>query len=93
MTPLPLARQGSVYSLTFDEFQSSLGGAAKDFGSMNMDELLRSIWSAEEVHSVAAASASAADHAHPAARGPVSIQHQGSLTLPRTLSQKTVDEV
>lgn len=60
---------------------------------MNMDELLRSIWSAEEVHSVAAASASAADHAHPAARGPVSIQHQGSLTLPRTLSQKTVDEV
>ncbi|AQK75181.1 bZIP transcription factor 23 [Zea mays] len=93
MTPLPLARQGSVYSLTFDEFQSSLGGAAKDFGSMNMDELLRSIWSAEEVHSVAAASASAADHAHAAARGPVSIQHQGSLTLPRTLSQKTVDEV
>lgn len=90
MTPLPLARQGSVYSLTFDEFQSSLGGAAKDFGSMNMDELLRSIWSAEEIHNVAAANASAAaDHA---ARGS-SIQRQGSLTLPRTLSQKTVDEV
>nr|AFP33245.1 ABA responsive element binding factor 1 [Sorghum bicolor]AFP33246.1 ABA responsive element binding factor 1 [Sorghum bicolor]AIS25789.1 ABA responsive element binding factor 1 [Sorghum bicolor] len=91
MTPLPLARQGSVYSLTFDEFQSSLGGAAKDFGSMNMDELLRSIWSAEEIHNVAAANASAADHAH-AARAS-SIQRQGSLTLPRTLSQKTVDEV
>ncbi|XP_066332606.1 bZIP transcription factor 23-like [Miscanthus floridulus] len=92
MTPLPLARQGSVYSLTFDEFQSSLGGAAKDFGSMNMDELLRSIWSAEEIHNVAAANASAAaDHAH-AARGS-SIQRQGSLTLPRTLSQKTIDEV
>lgn len=92
MTPLPLARQGSVYSLTFDEFQSSLGGAAKDFGSMNMDELLRSIWSAEEIHNVAAANASAsaaaaaADHAS-------AIQRQGSLTLPRTLSQKTVDEV
>uniref|UniRef100_J3LHF1 BZIP domain-containing protein n=1 Tax=Oryza brachyantha TaxID=4533 RepID=J3LHF1_ORYBR len=50
MTPLPLARQGSVYSLTFDEFQSTLGGVGKDFGSMNMDELLRSIWTAEESH-------------------------------------------
>ncbi|PAN08391.1 hypothetical protein PAHAL_1G410300 [Panicum hallii] len=94
MTPLPLARQGSVYSLTFDEFQSALGGAGKDFGSMNMDELLRSIWTAEETHAVAAAnaaaaSAAAADHAARAA----SIQRQGSLTLPRTLSQKTVDEV
>ncbi|CAN6274311.1 unnamed protein product [Urochloa humidicola] len=94
MTPLPLARQGSVYSLTFDEFQSTLGGAGKDFGSMNMDELLRSIWTAEETHAVAAAGASAAasaaavDHA---AWAP--IQRQGSLTLPRTLSQKTVDEV
>ncbi|WVZ73507.1 hypothetical protein U9M48_021806 [Paspalum notatum var. saurae] len=97
MTPLPLARQGSVYSLTFDEFQSALGGSAKDFGSMNMDELLRSIWTAEETHAVAAtasasasASASAApDHAARAA----AIQRQGSLTLPRTLSQKTVDQV
>ncbi|CAN6239317.1 unnamed protein product [Urochloa humidicola] len=93
MTPLPLARQGSVYSLTFDEFQSTLGGAGKDFGSMNMDELLRSIWTAEETHAVAAAAgaaavAASADHA---ARAP--IQRQGSLTLPRTLSQKTVDEV
>uniref|UniRef100_J3MCA7 BZIP domain-containing protein n=1 Tax=Oryza brachyantha TaxID=4533 RepID=J3MCA7_ORYBR len=43
-----LARQGSIYSLTFDEFQSALGTAGKDFGSMNMDELLRNIWTAEE---------------------------------------------
>ena len=94
MTPLPLARQGSVYSLTFDEFQSALGGAGKDFGSMNMDELLRSIWTAEETHAVAAANASAASAAAAdlAARA-ASIQRQGSLTLPRTLSQKTVDEV
>ncbi|TVU28646.1 hypothetical protein EJB05_20171 [Eragrostis curvula] len=90
MTPLPLARQGSVYSLTFDEFQSALGGPNKDFGSMNMDELLRSIWTAEESQAVGAASASAA--ADQAARA-AAIQRQGSLTLPRTLSQKTVDEV
>ncbi|KAL5211643.1 hypothetical protein ABZP36_022490 [Zizania latifolia] len=93
MTPLPLARQGSVYSLTFDEFQSTLGGAGKDFGSMNMDELLRSIWTAEEVHIVGAdaTTSSAAAPTEHAAGAPV--QRQGSLTLPRTLSQKTVDEV
>nr|UDP26504.1 ABRE-binding factor 2 [Cynodon dactylon] len=87
MTPLPLARQGSVYSLTFDEFQSALGGPNKDFGSMNMDELLRSIWTAEESQAVGAANAAAA------ADQAAAIQRQGSLTLPRTLSQKTVDEV
>ncbi|OEL23094.1 ABSCISIC ACID-INSENSITIVE 5-like protein 7 [Dichanthelium oligosanthes] len=93
MTPLPLARQGSVYSLTFDEFQSALGGAGKDFGSMNMDELLRSIWTAEETHAVAAANASAASAAAADHAARASIQRQGSLTLSRTLSQKTVDEV
>ncbi|RCV08501.1 hypothetical protein SEVIR_1G338300v4 [Setaria viridis] len=93
MTPLPLARQGSVYSLTFDEFQTALGGAGKDFGSMNMDELLRSIWTAEETHAVAAASASAASTAAADHAARAAIQRQGSLTLPRTLSQKTVDEV
>ncbi|KQJ98641.1 bZIP transcription factor TRAB1 [Brachypodium distachyon] len=87
--PMPLARQGSVYSLTFDEFQSTLGGASgggglgKDFGSMNMDELLRSIWTAEESQAMASASAAPAGE----------LQRQGSLTLPRTLSIKTVDEV
>ncbi|KAL7206524.1 hypothetical protein ACSBR2_019272 [Camellia fascicularis] len=40
----PLARQSSIYSLTFDEFQNTLGGFGKDFGSMNMDELLKNIW-------------------------------------------------
>ncbi|KAJ8771759.1 hypothetical protein K2173_028057 [Erythroxylum novogranatense] len=78
-----LARQPSVYSLTFDEFQSTMGGLGKDFGSMNMDELLKNIWSAEENQTVAASSSVAQE----------GLQRQGSLTLPRTLSQKTVDEV
>uniref|UniRef100_A0A0D9X8T6 BZIP domain-containing protein n=1 Tax=Leersia perrieri TaxID=77586 RepID=A0A0D9X8T6_9ORYZ len=78
----PLSRQGSIYSLTFDELG---GGLGKDFGSMNMDELLRSIWTAEESQAMASASGGAA----PAA----GLQRQGSLTLPRTLSVKTVDEV
>ncbi|KAL6656128.1 hypothetical protein ACP70R_006954 [Stipagrostis hirtigluma subsp. patula] len=92
----PLARQGSVYSLTFEEFQSALGGAGggggggvgKDFGSMNMDELLRSIWTAEETQAMASGSAAGAG------APPTPLQRQGSsLTLPRTLSAKTVDEV
>ncbi|KAL6861234.1 hypothetical protein ACP4OV_016934 [Aristida adscensionis] len=94
--PAALARQGSIYSLTFDEFQSTLG---KDFGSMNMDELLRNIWTAEESNAMAAAAAAptttaaAAAPAEAHAQPQAPIQRQGSFTLPRTLSQKTVDEV
>ncbi|KAJ4749585.1 abscisic acid responsive elements-binding factor 2 [Rhynchospora pubera] len=90
-TPLPLARQGSVYSLTFDEFQSTLGGGSKDFGSMNMDELLKSIWNAEETQAtMASASGCGPTGTDQQTSG---IHRQGSLTLPRTLSQKTVDQV
>ena len=81
----PLTRQSSVYSLTFDEFQSTMGGIGKDFGSMNMDELLKNIWSAEETQTMASSISGLA--------GNGGLQRQGSLTLPRTLSQKTVDEV
>ncbi|KAK7351643.1 hypothetical protein VNO77_11237 [Canavalia gladiata] len=84
-----LARQPSVYSLTFDEFMTSMGGSGKDFGSMNMDELLKNIWTAEEVQTMASATAAGED----GGVGVSHLQRQGSLTLPRTLSQKTVDEV
>lgn len=76
----PLARQSSVFSLTFDEFQTNLG---KDYGSVNMDELLKSIWSAEETQNPASVAPGGENH----------LQRQGSITLPRTMSQKTVDEV
>ncbi|CAN1820832.1 Protein ABSCISIC ACID-INSENSITIVE 5 [Linum perenne] len=48
--PFPsLGRQSSIYSLTLDEFQHTLcGDGGKNFGSMNMDEFLNSIWTAEE---------------------------------------------
>ncbi|KAB2040732.1 hypothetical protein ES319_D02G103800v1 [Gossypium barbadense] len=80
-----LSRQPSIYSLTFDEFQSTMGGIGKDFGSMNMDELLKNIWSAEETQTMAFYSGGLDAYG--------GLQRQGSLTLPRTLSQKTVDEV
>lgn len=91
-----LARQTSIYSLTFDELQSTMGGGGKDFGSMNMDELLKSIWTAEETQTMAVATASSVGAAQASVGGGVPsgyLQRQGSLTLPRTISQKTVDEV
>ncbi|XVE66826.1 hypothetical protein DITRI_Ditri08aG0110700 [Diplodiscus trichospermus] len=83
----PLARQSSVYSLTFGELQNTFGGLGKDFGSMNMDELLKNISTAEETQSMMTASVLGGE----VSGG--SLQRQGSLSLPRTLSQKTVDEV
>ncbi|XP_021290003.1 protein ABSCISIC ACID-INSENSITIVE 5 [Herrania umbratica] len=43
-----LGRQSSIYSLTLDEFQQTLCEDGKNFGSMNMDEFITSIWNAEE---------------------------------------------
>ncbi|XP_052173351.1 bZIP transcription factor 46 [Diospyros lotus] len=85
---MPLLRQPSLYSLTFDEFQNTLGGFGKDFGSMNMDELLKNIWTAEETQAKGVSSGGGGG-SMPGGN----LQRQGSLTLPRTLSQKTVDEV
>ncbi|KAJ6985327.1 ABSCISIC ACID-INSENSITIVE 5-like protein 7 isoform X2 [Populus alba x Populus x berolinensis] len=86
----PLVRQSSVYSLTFDEFQNTWGGGLqKDFGSMNMDELLKNIWTAEETQAMTNTVGVGGERSTPDGN----LQRQGSLTLPRTLSQKTVDEV
>ncbi|KAK6241065.1 Basic-leucine zipper domain - like 10 [Theobroma cacao] len=85
----PLARQSSIYSLTFDELQNTFGGLGKDFGSMNMDELLKNISTAEETQAVTTASVAGGEGSFSGGN----LQRQGSLTLPRTLSQKTVDEV
>ncbi|XP_071733282.1 ABSCISIC ACID-INSENSITIVE 5-like protein 5 isoform X2 [Rutidosis leptorrhynchoides] len=93
-----LARQGSIYSLTFDELQNTMGSIGKDFGSMNMDELLKSIWNAEDVqttgnNSTTQVGVGAGAGAGAGGGGGGNIQRQGSLTLPRQLSLKTVDEV
>lgn len=121
---LPLTRQNSVFSLTFDEFQNSWGGGiGKDFGSMNMDELLKNIWTAEESHSMMSNNTNFNNDINSGNGGNTvvnsgnnngglsvgvggeggggsggfftggSLQRQGSLTLPRTISQKRVDDV
>lgn len=91
-----LARQSSIYSLTLDEFQNALTEPGKNFGSMNMDEFLKNIWTAEESQAMAAAMGSVGDAGQGSGgmltRQP-SLQRQSSITLPRTLSRKTVDEV
>ncbi|KAL0726371.1 hypothetical protein Bca4012_022464 [Brassica carinata] len=114
-TGLPLTRQNSVFSLTFDEFQNSWGGGiGKDFGSMNMDELLKNIWTAEESHSMMANNNTSFNNTvlnsgnnngglSVGVGGEIGVgggfftggglQRQGSLTLPRTISQKRVDDV
>lgn len=95
MGSLSLARQTSIYSLTLEEFKNTLGEPGKNFGSMNMDEFLKNIWTAEESQAMAAAmgAASAEGTAGGNLGREASLQRQGSLTLPRTLSRKTVDEV
>ncbi|XP_027105950.1 ABSCISIC ACID-INSENSITIVE 5-like protein 5 isoform X1 [Coffea arabica] len=81
----PLARQSSIYSMTFGELQT-FGSLGKDFGSMNMEDLLKNIWTAEETQVNATVERNGTTPAG-------NLQRQGSLTLPRTLSQRTVDEV
>ncbi|KAJ4897817.1 Polyadenylate-binding protein/Hyperplastic disc protein [Raphanus sativus] len=76
----------------YQSLGETFGGPGKDFGSMNMDELLKSIWTAEEAQAMSMTSSAAATAvAQPCGGG--NLQRQGSSTLPRTISQKTVDEV
>lgn len=86
----PIARQPSIYSLTLDEYQNFLGEPGKSFGSMIMEEFVRNIWTAEESQAMAAAIGGVDDGVLGRQQ---SVQRQGFLCLPRTLSRKTVDEV
>ncbi|KAL2503015.1 Protein ABSCISIC ACID-INSENSITIVE 5 [Forsythia ovata] len=102
-----LGTQLSIYSLTLDEFQHTLCESGKNFGSMNMDEFLNSIWTAEEnqaqvnVHSDTGTSVHAAQSFLRESNNPIdkgiakqhSLSRQGSLSFPEPLCRKTVDEV
>lgn len=88
----PIARQHSVYSLTLDEFKSALGESGGSFGSMNMEEFLRNVWTVEESQAMAAAM-EGGDDAGGFLRRQQSLQRQASFSLARTLSKKTVDDI
>ncbi|KAL2502088.1 ABSCISIC ACID-INSENSITIVE 5-like protein 2 [Forsythia ovata] len=90
----PLDRQGSLYNLTFDEVQNQLGDLGKPLSSMNLDELLKTVWTAEANNQAPGG----VDYKS-FAQGPTqstsgsSLNRQSSLTLSGDLSKKTVDEV
>ncbi|GFQ06051.1 abscisic acid-insensitive 5-like protein 2 [Phtheirospermum japonicum] len=100
----PLGSQSSIYSLTLDEFQNTLSESGKNFGSMNMDEFLNSIWTAEENHNQSQAQEQAQGSSPQTGNNPYAtaqfpqrtenaLLRQGSLSVPAPLCSKTVDEV
>jgi ABA responsive element binding factor len=78
-----------------DEFQNTMTEPGKNFGSMNMDEFLKNIWTAEESQAMAAAMGSITDSAQAGNAGGMLTRQPslGAMSLPRTLSRKTVDQV
>ncbi|XP_058745721.1 ABSCISIC ACID-INSENSITIVE 5-like protein 2 [Vicia villosa] len=83
----PLVRQSSVYSLTLDEVENQLGDLGKPLSSMNLDELLKNVWTVEVNQSTSS------DNEGAAQASEASLQRQASLSLKAALSKKTVDEV
>ncbi|XP_034688127.1 ABSCISIC ACID-INSENSITIVE 5-like protein 1 [Vitis riparia] len=86
--PAPI-RQNSVFSLTLDEYQVRSG---KSFGSMNMDELINSIWNGDEniLFSVSSQDELNNDK-HMADQ--TDLPRQASFSIPPPLCKKTIDEV
>ncbi|KAK4756125.1 hypothetical protein SAY87_009882 [Trapa incisa] len=82
-----LARQGSIYSLTLNEVQDQLCDLGKPLTSMNLDELLKNVCTAEANQSLAMGVDGTAS------RNENNLQRQASLSLNGALSKKTVDEV
>ncbi|ESW05522.1 hypothetical protein PHAVU_011G186800 [Phaseolus vulgaris] len=83
----PLVRQNSMYSLTLDEVQNQLGDLGKPLSSMNLDELLKNVWTVEAGQTVGM------EHEGTPQAGQAALQRQASLSLTGALSKKTVDEV
>ncbi|CAK7325116.1 unnamed protein product [Dovyalis caffra] len=83
----PLVRQNSMYSLTLDEVQNQLGDLGKPLSSMNLDELLKNVWTVESTQTVGL-EVEGTQFANQTA-----LQRQASLSLTSALSKKTVDEV
>jgi len=83
----PLVRQNSMYSLTLDEVQNQLGDLGKPLSSMNLDELLKNVWTVE------AAQTTALEVEGTPFANQTALQRQASLSLTSALSKKTVDEV
>ncbi|GMI83314.1 ABA-responsive element binding protein 3 [Hibiscus trionum] len=82
-----LTPQNSMYSLTLDEVQNQLGNLGKPLSSMNLDELLKNVWSLEPSQTFGMETEGTP------LTNQTSLQRQASLSLTGALSKKTVDEV
>ncbi|XP_057785279.1 ABSCISIC ACID-INSENSITIVE 5-like protein 2 [Salvia miltiorrhiza] len=92
--PNQLARQGSLYSLTLDEVQNQLGDLGKPLSSMNLDELLKTLWTAEANNQTGEGVDGVTNVQLPGQSAPgLSLNQQSNLMLSMDLSKKTVDEV
>ncbi|KAL8208474.1 hypothetical protein R6Q57_007886 [Mikania cordata] len=81
-----LGRQSSLYDLTLDEVQHQLGDLGKPLSSMNLDELLKNVWTAESSMNL-----DYPHHAQPVSGS--SLACGSSFNLAQDLRKKTVDEV
>lgn len=90
-----LTRQSSIYTLTLEELQNAVNEPGKNFGSMNMDEFLKNIWTVEESQAMAAAMGGVGEGngSSTGSAQPPSLQRQASLSIPKNLEGKTVDEI
>ncbi|KAK6138270.1 hypothetical protein DH2020_027961 [Rehmannia glutinosa] len=81
----PLARHNSWLGLTLSEVENHLGNLTKPLGTMNLDELLKKVWTTEANRS------SGLDdiNTSPAA----TLQRQASWSLAMAFTGKTVGEV
>ncbi|XP_009759591.1 ABSCISIC ACID-INSENSITIVE 5-like protein 2 [Nicotiana sylvestris] len=89
--PNALARQGSLYSLTLDEVQNQLGDLGKPLSSMNLDELLKTVWTVEASQGMGGTDYGVLQHSQVASGS--SLHRQSSITLTGDLCKKTVDQV
>ncbi|KAL6532841.1 ABSCISIC ACID-INSENSITIVE 5-like protein 2 [Orobanche gracilis] len=92
----PLARQGSMYNLTFAEMENQLGDLGKPLSSMNLDELLKTLFAAETNNNSKYNHLVGDGDSGPSGQQrvqPASLDQQSSIALSRDLSKKTVDEV
>ncbi|GAV71580.1 bZIP_1 domain-containing protein/gag_pre-integrs domain-containing protein [Cephalotus follicularis] len=85
LQPFQLRRQNSWYNLTLTQVENQLGNQGKPLGTMNLDELLKNVWSTDPNES------NGMDNENSSSTS--SLQRQASLTLARALSGKTIDQV
>ncbi|TKY45826.1 ABSCISIC ACID-INSENSITIVE 5 protein 2 [Spatholobus suberectus] len=70
-----------MYSLTLDEVQNQLGDLGKPLSSMNLDELLKNVWTVEAGQSLSM------DNEGTAQASQAALQRQASLSLAEALSK------